>query len=91
MIVGPPPFRPVEFALALGNRHIVDAGMAQRHQAGRVEFPVLLAVRAKPVACIVVPFIRKAYGDAVSAKLPGQAASSCLKIPRKARQYWTGA
>jgi hypothetical protein len=30
-----------------------------------VEFPVLVAVAAEPVAAVVVPLIGKAYGDAV--------------------------
>jgi hypothetical protein len=30
-----------------------------------VEFPVLVAIAAEPVAAVVVPLIGKAYGDAV--------------------------
>ena len=53
------------FAVALFDRQIIDAGDAQTHQAMFVEFPVLVAVAAEPVAAVVMPFIGKAYGDAV--------------------------
>ena len=58
------------FALALLDRQIVDAGDAQAHQAVFVEFPVLVAIAAKPVAAIVMPFIGEAHGDAVVAEGP---------------------
>jgi hypothetical protein len=57
--------RPVVFTLALFDRQIVDAGDAQTHQTMLVEFPVLVAVAAEPVATVVAPLISKAYGDAV--------------------------
>jgi hypothetical protein len=63
--VGASAERPVVFALALFDRQIVDAGDAQTHQSMLVEFPVLVAVAAEPVAAVVVPLIGKAYGDAV--------------------------
>src|SRR6266481_8418818 len=62
--------RPVVFALALLDRQIVDAGDAQAHQAVLVEFPVLVAVAAEPVAAVVVPFIGEAHRNAVRAKGP---------------------
>src|ERR1700720_198098 len=65
VIVGAAAERPAVFALALFDRQIVDAGDAQTHQSMLVEFPVLVAVAAEPVAAVVVPFIGKAYGDAV--------------------------
>src|ERR1700730_12269906 len=65
VIVGAAAERPVVFALALFDRQIVDAGDAQTHQAMFVEFPVLDAIAAEPVAAVVVPLIGKAYGDAV--------------------------
>ena len=61
---------PVIFALALGNRQIVDAGEASAHQAVRIEFPVLIAVRAEPVATVIMPFISKAYRNLVVGKCP---------------------
>ena len=65
MTVGVAADRPVVFALALFDRQIVDAGDAQTHQTMLVEFPVLVAVAAEPVAAVVEPLISKAYGDAV--------------------------
>src|SRR5690348_13330927 len=70
MIVGPAAQRPVVFALALPDRQVVDAGDAQAHQPLGVEFPVLVAVAAEPVAAVVVPFIGEADGDAVLAEGP---------------------
>src|SRR5262249_1255608 len=40
------------------------------HQPVRVELPVLVAIAAKPVAGIVVPFICKAHGDPAVAECP---------------------
>jgi hypothetical protein len=56
MIVGAAAERPVELAFALLDREIVDAGDAQAHQAVFVEFPILVAVAAEPVAAVVMPF-----------------------------------
>jgi hypothetical protein len=35
-----------------------------------VEFPVLVAVAAKPIAAVIMPFIGEAYRDAVLAEGP---------------------
>src|SRR5262245_59538644 len=48
---------PVVFAVGRLDRQVVDAGVAQAHQAFGVELPVLVAVRAEPVAGVVVPFV----------------------------------
>src|SRR5438105_12429886 len=58
------------FAFIFDDRQIVDAGNAPAHQAVLVEFPVLVAVAAKPVAAVVVPFIGEAHADAVLPKSP---------------------
>jgi hypothetical protein len=50
MIVGAAANRPMVLALVLLGRQIVDAGDAQTHQAVLVEFPVLVAVAAEPMA-----------------------------------------
>src|SRR5438105_9571282 len=68
--VGTAAQRPVVFAIALFDRQIVDAGDAQAHQAVLVEFPVLVAVAAEPVAAVVMPLIGEAHGDAVVAEGP---------------------
>jgi len=70
MVGGARPLWPVIFALALGNRQIVDAGEASAHQAVLVELPVLIAVGAEPLAAIVMPFIGKAYRNPVVGKRP---------------------
>src|SRR3954447_7389079 len=70
MIVGAAAERPVILTLAFVDREVVDAGDAQPHQALLVEFPVLVAVAAEPVAAVVVPFIGEAHGDAIVAERP---------------------
>lgn len=49
---------------------VVDAGNASAHEAMIVELPVLVAVGAKPEACIVVPLIGKAHSNPMSFKRP---------------------
>ena len=56
------------FAVAIFDRQVVDAGDPPSHQALFVELPILVAIAAKPVAGIVVPFICKAHGYPVVAK-----------------------
>src|SRR5947209_12556070 len=70
MTVRTAPERPMIFAVALPDRQIVDAGDPPAHQPILVEFPVLIAVAAKPLAAVVVPLIGKAHRDAVLAKRP---------------------
>jgi hypothetical protein len=62
------PSQPVKFSISGENRHIVDTCFAATHQAIRIEFPLLVAVCAEPVAGIVVPFVLKANGDAIFVK-----------------------
>jgi hypothetical protein len=49
VIVWPAPERPVEQPPALIDRKVVDARVANRHEAVRGKLPVLVAVRAEPV------------------------------------------
>src|SRR6516164_11835696 len=49
------------FSLTLLDRQIVDAGNAQTHQPVLVEFPVLVAIAAKPAAAIIMPLIGKTH------------------------------
>src|SRR5471032_70045 len=62
--------RPVELALGFLDRHVVDAGKAVGHQTVFSEFPVLIAIRAEPVARVVVPFVGITHGDAVVGEGP---------------------
>src|SRR5690242_14754981 len=64
MIVRPPAERPAVLALAFADRQVVDAGDSAAHEAVLGELPVFVAVRAEPVAGIVVPLICEANGDA---------------------------
>src|ERR1700722_13401624 len=70
MVIGSTPERPPIPALVFGNRQVVDAGDTQPHQPVFVELPIFIAVAAKPVAAVVVPFVGKAHRDAVLAKRP---------------------
>src|SRR6187551_2542352 len=70
MVVGASAERPMEFALAVGDRQVVDARDAALHEAAIVELPILVAVGAIPLAAIVTPFIRKANGNAVALASP---------------------
>src|SRR3954467_13427956 len=80
MIVGAAPERPVILALAFLDRQVVDAGDAPAHQAAFVELPILVAIAAKPVAGIVVPFICKAHGYPVVAKRPDVLDQAVLQL-----------
>lgn len=70
MIIGTTSLRPAELSVGLGNGQVIDAGKAQGHQAILVEFPVFIAIAAKPLAVGVLPLIGKAYGDPVRMEGP---------------------
>src|SRR5580700_7318058 len=70
MVIGASTEEPVIFALAIFDRQVVDAGDPPSHQTLFVELPILVAIATKPVASLVVPFVRKAYGYPVVAKRP---------------------
>src|SRR5882672_9640774 len=70
MVVGASTKGPVIFALAIFDRQVVDAGDPPSHQALFVELPILIAIAAKPVSRIVMPFVCKAHGYPVVAKRP---------------------
>ena len=57
------PKRPVVFPVALRNRQVVDAGIAELHQSLVIELPVLVAVGTKPLTAVVVPFVSVTNGD----------------------------
>src|SRR5260370_8488054 len=61
---------PVKTAVFFCDRNVVDAGFAAAHQAVLVELPLLVAVRAVPLAGVVVPLILKPPRDAVAAERP---------------------
>src|SRR5882724_5940758 len=53
-----------------GDRGVVNAGDAAAHETVGVEFPQLIAVRAKPLAGVVVPFVFERNRNAISVKGP---------------------
>src|SRR5262245_10580521 len=52
------------------DRKVIDAGDAPTHEAALVELPVLIAVRAMPLAGIVMPFVGEPHCDAILVKCP---------------------
>ena len=61
---------PAQEAIFFADRLVVDAGVAVCHVAVFIEFPVLIAMAAPPLACGVVPLVFKAHGDAVTGESP---------------------
>lgn len=71
-----PPHLSVRFA----DSKVIDAGVAFAHQSVLVKLPVLISVRAKPFAGVVMPLIRKAHGDAIAAKRPELLDETVVKL-----------
>lgn len=61
---------PVELALALHDRHVVDTCEAQPHQPRRVELPILVAIGSVPASGLVAPFTGEAHRDSVFGERP---------------------
>src|SRR6266852_3065336 len=70
MIIRTAPQGPVMLALRLLDWQIVDGRKPQAHESVLVELPIFIAIRSKPIAGVIVPFIRKAHGDTVSLERP---------------------
>lgn len=56
---------PVEATIGFGDGDVVDAGFAAFHQSVLVELPLLVAVRAIPLARFIVPFVLKPHRDSI--------------------------
>src|SRR6185437_6400642 len=82
MAVGPPAERPVVFALGLGDRQVIDAGVTPAHEPAFVEFPVLVAVGAEPRSAVVMPLVREADGDAISGEGPDLLDEAIVELAR---------
>src|SRR5215467_11406666 len=82
MIVRTAPKRPMIFAFAFLDRQVINAGDAKAHQPLFVELPIFIAIAAKPVAAVVVPFIGEAHGDAISAESPDFLDQPVIKFAR---------
>ena len=59
-----------ESPLIFRNRNVVGAHFPHSHQAIVVEFPMLVAVRAEPLAACVVPFVFKPNSHSIFTKTP---------------------
>src|SRR5689334_12976441 len=73
---------PVELALRSLDRKIVDAGVPPPHQPVLGELPILIAVRAKPGAGVVMPFVGEADGDPVVGPGPKLLDQAVVEFPR---------
>ncbi len=60
----------MELTVGLGNGHVVGAGFSTLHEALGVEFLLLVAVGAEPLALGVVVLVLEAHGDAVFVEAP---------------------
>src|SRR6202166_5346170 len=70
MLIRPAPWCPLILALRLLDWQIVDGSESQAHQPVLIELPILIAIRAKPIPRVIVPFISEAHGDTVSLERP---------------------
>src|ERR1700676_1386243 len=70
MLIRTAPWYPVVLALRLLDWKIIDGSQPQAHQPALIEFPILIAIRAKPISGVIVPFIGKAHGDTVPLECP---------------------
>src|SRR5207244_11816991 len=70
MRIGPAAKRPMIFSFRLLDWEIVDACLAKPHQTIVAKLPILIAIRAKPLPRVVVPFVSEAHGNAVPGVSP---------------------
>src|SRR2546430_9203874 len=62
--------RPVVLSFLLQDWQVVDARNSTAHEPSFIEFPVLVSVRTKPVARIIMPLVREADRDSVAFASP---------------------
>src|SRR5207245_10495990 len=70
VVVSPPAQGPAKLPVFLADGQIVDGRMTSRHQALRIELPVLVAEGPKPVSGVVMPSVRETDGDATALEGP---------------------
>ena len=80
VIVGTAAKRPVILAPALLDRQVVNAGNTHAHESVLIEFPVLVAIAAKPASAIVMPFVGETYRDAALAESPDFLDQAVVKL-----------
>src|SRR3954447_12219387 len=74
--------RPAQLAIRLFDCEVVDARVAALHQTAVSKLPHLVAVRAEPVARIVVPFVFEAHTDAIVHEAPQLLLEPVLELLR---------
>jgi hypothetical protein len=62
--------RPEELPIACLNHNIINTGFSAPHETVVIEFPLLVAMSAKPVSGIVMPFILESDRDSVFVECP---------------------
>src|SRR5947207_1083379 len=72
---------PSKPALGLLDRQIVDARMPVMHQPVGIKLPVLIAIRAKPVAGVVMPLVGESHSDPGSPKSPKLLDQPVIQLP----------
>src|SRR6202030_54187 len=82
MIVRAAAQRPTIFAVFLADRQIIDRRMAGGCEAVLVELPVLIAIRTKPAARIVMPFVGEADCYPIVSKRPQFLDQTVIKLVR---------
>jgi hypothetical protein len=82
MIVRTAPQSPAILALRLLEWQIVDGRELQAHESVLIELPIFIAIRAEPIAGVIVPFIGKAHCDTVSLKSPNLFDQAIVKFFR---------
>src|SRR5262249_14396113 len=64
------------------DREIVNARVSHAYQPVLHKLPVLIPVGAEPMPCVIMPFVREAHGDAMSAERPQLLDQAVLELSR---------
>src|ERR1700722_8553590 len=70
VIIRPPSQGPMILPFRLFDREFIDTGVPRIHKTLRIELPILIAVRTKPISRIVVIFVGETHCDPVAGKSP---------------------
>ena len=72
---------PAKFAVFLANGQIVDAGVPEPHVAEFIKLPVLVPIRAEPLARVIVIFILETDGNAIATEGPQFFSQAVIQLP----------